>query len=220
MYAERKHIKSLTSITFVSARAVPQFKAGPKNEALFCLLFTIPTFLHLMQRVFSPIFGALNCRITWLPNSQPVPSGFEGKLSGGAAGSDLLLSIAADGGQGIMCIRGVSESGVFDATGEIGPVSLYFLKHRRFRCVLAHRSALNTHVAGVQSRGDIFFRLSTFHGIAKGSSRLGTTQSLLNYNFRDRNRPGGLTQLTIRCDSANKKHIDDLFLGMANPDVD
>ncbi|KAJ6536147.1 hypothetical protein B0H19DRAFT_1270944 [Mycena capillaripes] len=45
------------------------------------------------------------------------------------------------------------------------------------------------------------------------SARVDTTQP---------NRPGRLTQLTIRCDSANKKHIDDLFLvkGMANPDVD
>jgi hypothetical protein len=62
---------------------------------------------------------------------------------------------------------------------------------------------------------------------------------LLSYN-RGKNRPGGLIQLTIRCDSTNQQHIDDLFLvslfivpqgefdagtyfywsrGVANPDV-
>ncbi|KAJ7364739.1 hypothetical protein DFH08DRAFT_799053 [Mycena albidolilacea] len=81
MYAEPKHIKSLASITSISARTVPKFKAGPQNEALFCTV---------TQRVFSPLFGAPNCRITWLQNSQPVPNGFKDKLSGGAAGTHIL----------------------------------------------------------------------------------------------------------------------------------
>ncbi|KAJ7301457.1 hypothetical protein DFH08DRAFT_827494 [Mycena albidolilacea] len=170
MYAEPKHIKSLASITSISARTVPKFNAGPQNEALFCTV---------TQRVFSPLFGAPNCRNTWLQNSQPVPNGFKDKLSGSAAGTHILADQ-------------ISFARFF----------VKLLNIRRIRSTAFYRRGRRrgiAHTIGV-CEPRVFD--------ATGSSRLGATRCYT----RGKNRPGGLIQLTIRCDSANQQHIDDLFL--------